>query len=61
MSLNKKNIINTENAPAAIGTYSQGMIYENLIFTLDKFLLIQKQMKLSLINLKNKLSRCYLI
>jgi len=33
MSLNKKNIINTENAPAAIGTYSQGMIYENLIFT----------------------------
>ena len=31
--MNKKIIINTKNAPAAIGTYSQGIIYDNLIFT----------------------------
>ena len=31
--MNKKKIINTKNAPAAIGTYSQGIVYDNLIFT----------------------------
>ena len=31
--MNKKTIINTKLAPAAIGTYSQGIVYENLIFT----------------------------
>ena len=29
----KKNIINSKNAPSAIGTYSQGISTENLIFT----------------------------
>ena len=28
-----KKIINTENAPMAIGPYSQAVIYDNLIFT----------------------------
>ena len=28
-----KKIINTENAPMAIGSYSQAVIYDNLIFT----------------------------
>ena len=31
--MSKKTIINTKLAPAAIGTYSQGIVYENLIFT----------------------------
>ena len=33
MLANKKIIINTDNAPKAIGAYSQGIEYENLIFT----------------------------
>ena len=32
MSLYKKNII-TDNAPKAIGTYSQGITFNNLVFT----------------------------
>ena len=31
--MSKKTIINTKLAPVAIGTYSQGIVYENLIFT----------------------------
>ena len=31
--MSKKTIINTKLAPAAIGTYAQGIIFENLIFT----------------------------
>ena len=31
--MSKKTIINTKFAPTAIGTYSQGIVYENLIFT----------------------------
>ena len=31
--MNNKIIISTKHAPAAIGTYSQGIIYDNLIFT----------------------------
>ena len=31
--MSKKTIINTKLAPAAIGTYAQGIILENLIFT----------------------------
>jgi len=31
--VSKKTIINTKLAPVAIGTYSQGIVYENLIFT----------------------------
>tara|TARA_Y100000588_G_scaffold356168_1_gene412117 strand:- start:91 stop:474 length:384 start_codon:yes stop_codon:yes gene_type:complete len=31
--VSKKTIINTKLAPAAIGTYAQGIIFENLIFT----------------------------
>ena len=31
-----KNLINTEHAPAAIGPYSQGIVVENLIYTLGQ-------------------------
>jgi len=31
--VSKKTIIDTKLAPAAIGTYAQGIIFENLIFT----------------------------
>ena len=31
--MNKKKIIQSKKAPKAIGTYSQGIIYNNLIFT----------------------------
>ena len=31
--MSKKTIIDTKLAPAAIGTYAQGIIFENLIFT----------------------------
>ncbi|MDR0390349.1 MAG: RidA family protein [Planctomycetaceae bacterium] len=39
-------IINTENAPAAVGPYSQGIITGNLLFTAGQIPLDPKTMKL---------------
>ncbi|MEB6636315.1 RidA family protein [Acinetobacter baumannii] len=59
-----KQIIATQNAPAAIGPYSQGIAFQNLIFTSGQLPLIpetmafpeggiREQTRQSLINVKN--------
>ncbi len=63
-----KNIINTESAPAAIGPYSQGVAYGDLVFTSGQLPLdpvtmafpeggVQEQTRQSLLNLKAVLEK----
>ena len=41
-----KNIVNTDKAPAAIGTYSQAVIHQGLLFVSGQIPLVPEQMTL---------------
>ena len=49
-----KKIIKTNKSPKAIGTYSQGTIYENLVFTSGQICIHPKTGKLVNDNFKNE-------
>ena len=49
-----KKIIKTNKSPKAIGTYSQGTIYENLVFTSGQICIHPKTGELVNDNFKNE-------
>jgi 2-iminobutanoate/2-iminopropanoate deaminase len=49
-----KKIINTLNAPLAIGTYSQGVTYQNMVFTSGQICLNPETGKLNNNNFKDE-------
>ena len=52
-----KKILSTKKAPAAIGTYSQGVVLDNLIFTSGQIGIDPSTGTIMVVGLRQKLSR----